>query len=107
MASFKGKAAPSVPVLQDQNGNDFDLSALYGKEALCVFFYPQALTMGQYDEPRGASVRADFGYNVSKYPQRHHAPWTFTQAVRKKHVPFEMSQMSHRSREAIARPRSG
>ena len=46
MASFKGKAAPAIPVLQDQNGNDFDLSALYGKEALCVFFYPQALTMG-------------------------------------------------------------
>ena len=42
MASFKGKAAPAIPVLQDQNGNDFDLSALYGKEALCVFFYPQA-----------------------------------------------------------------
>ena len=47
MSSLVGKNAPSFPVLKDQDGNDFDISSILGKEACVIFFYPQAMTYGK------------------------------------------------------------
>jgi peroxiredoxin len=46
MSNLIGKSAPTFPVLKDQDGADFDISSVIGKEPCVIFFYPQAMTYG-------------------------------------------------------------
>eukprot|EP01113_Clastostelium_recurvatum_P024247 TRINITY_DN2893_c0_g1_i2.p1 TRINITY_DN2893_c0_g1~~TRINITY_DN2893_c0_g1_i2.p1 ORF type:complete len:189 (+),score=14.48 TRINITY_DN2893_c0_g1_i2:64-567(+) len=41
-----GQPAPTFGPLMDQNGQPVDLADIIGKQALCIFFYPAALTKG-------------------------------------------------------------
>lgn len=44
MAQLVGKLAPTFGTLLDQDGRPFDSTAIIGKQPLCLFFYPNAMT---------------------------------------------------------------
>jgi peroxiredoxin len=46
MSHLVGQQAPRFGTLLDQDGQSFDVDSLLGKQALCIFFYPAALTYG-------------------------------------------------------------
>lgn len=46
MSNLVGKPAPTFGTLLDQDGQPVDSTTFIGKQPLCIFFYPAAMTYG-------------------------------------------------------------
>ena len=47
MSNLVGKPAPTFGTLLDQDGQPVDSTTFIGKQPLCIFFYPAAMTYGE------------------------------------------------------------